>query len=278
MRGMKKTSIIAAYFVMMAVVTLLAVFQGGCQSSTPPATTASATPSETAGTPAATDTVTIKESGTPAPTPEASAAPDKKPDVQVYSLSKGRRDPFVPFGGAAPTADNPVPTTTKNPEPQQSKGPETGTKPPIGVPAPTETAAAPVEIPVNVTGTYVSGGKNFAILTSQSGGPSFVVSTGDKVGEYKVKSISATRVILTWSGKDYIVKMKTFGPHSTKGPETKASLTEEQGKPKTLQAPAKPAAPQGGGQPQTAPPAGEKAKPEAPPGAGTEKPKGTEVK
>ncbi len=275
MRGMTRKSIIASYCVFAMIAVLLITFQGGCQTtSTTP--TATSTPTETAGTPAATDTVTITSSGTPAPTPEVSATPEKKSEVQPYSLSKGRRDPFVPFGGAAPSSGGGA--TTKTPEPivKVTKAPD-GTAPSVAPPVSTggQDSGMPAEVPVQVTGTYASGGKNYAILTSASGGPSFVVSTGDKVGEYKVKSISGTRVVLNWSGKDYVLKMKTFGPHSGAG--SKASVTEEPNSPKTLQAPAKPAAPPGGGQTQTMPPAGEKPKPEAPPGGGTEKPKGTEA-
>jgi len=272
MRGLTGKSI-TSYLVFAMIIAYLVTFQGGCQSSST-TTTPPSTPAETAGTPAATDTVTITSSGTPAPTPEASATPNKKStEVQPYSLSKGRRDPFVPFGGAVPASGGGA--QTQAPVVTAPKGP-TGTIPSVAPPVSTgggQESGMPESVPVQVTGTYASGGKNYAILTSASGGPSFVVSTGDKVGEYKVKSISATRVVLSWSGRDYVLKMKTFGPHSGAG--SKASVTEEHNKSTTLPAPEKPAAPPGGG--QAAPPAGEKPKPEAPPGGGAEKPRGTEA-
>jgi hypothetical protein len=244
---------IAAAIVMVAV---MAIFFSGCQSSTTTSTTTTATtaasPSQTAGTPAATDTVTITPT-TPSPTPEATKAVSK-PDAQPYTLSKGRRDPFVPFGGAVGSGDAGKPIvvpTAGSPTPGEAGKPIAApTKPGIGVPG---TAPEITNIPVQVTGTFVSGGRNFAILTSEGGAPgkggapSFVVSTGDNVGEYKVKSISHNSVVLIWSGKEYTLKIKTFGPNSN--PVKQSTTKADEPTNKSLPAPEKQKTAPGGGEP-----------------------------
>jgi translation initiation factor IF-2 len=194
----------------------------------------------------------------PTPTQEAPSASPTTPvksggnEVAPYSLSKGRRDPFVPFGGAMPEGN-------VTPQPEQTKAAETPKPAQPGQPpqqggAP-QKAAPPASVPVVVTGTFISGGKNFAIVQGEGGGPSFMVTTGDKVGEYYVKSVTVQRVVLTWSGRDYIVKMKAMeGP--SKGGGSAAPTKGGESQQKSLPAPAQPQGPgnqggaPGGGAPQ----------------------------
>lgn len=239
-----------AFGILFTLLAMTAIFPTGCsQTPTPAQSTA----------PVATDTVTITPT-TPSPTPEATTAdtatPGKASDIAPYSLSKGRRDPFVPFGGAMPDNTTPQPAPTKTQQPKSGQ--------PMPQPGGEQKAAPPANVPVVVTGTFISGGKNFAIVQGETGGPSFMVSTGDKVGEYYVKSVTAQKVVLTWSGRDYDVKMKTMdSPIKGGGASTAPGKGGEQ-KQKSLPAPAQPQAPggnqggaPGGGTPQQmAPPPG----------------------
>lgn len=225
--------------VTIVLVAALIIVASGCQQAPAP------TPSETASTgPGATETVTITPE-TPTPTPEVSQTPTKQTELAPYQLSKGRRDPFVPFGTESAPPSKPIPTSTT------SKPTTPGTT--TAISAPVSAPQGPQSVPVQVTGTFVSGGKNWAILTSSAGGgPSFMVSSGDKVGEYVVKSVDPSKVVLVWSGKEYVIKMQSFGPNST----PKASgTTGETPKEKSLPAPEKPKGTQGQ-QPQMMPPPG----------------------
>jgi len=227
--------------VTIVLVATLIIVSTGCQQAPAPK------PSETASTgPGATETVTITPE-TPTPTPEVSSTPTKQTELAPYSLSKGRRDPFVPFGTESAPPTKPTPTSTNE---KPTPGGTTPIAPPVAGGGP---QASPSSVPVQVTGTFVSGGKNWAIITSSAGGgPSFMVSTGDKVGEYVVKSVDPSKVVLMWSGKEYVIKMQSFGPNSTpKGTGT----TGETPKEKSLPAPEKPKGSQGQ-QPQMMPPPG----------------------
>ncbi len=227
------TSRVIAFGILFTFLAMAAMFPMGCSQTPSPA------PSQTQ--PVATDTVTITPTK-PSPTPEATTAtpagPGKSSDIAPYSLSKGRRDPFVPFGGAMPdnTTPQPAPTQKVQPKPVQSGQP----MPQAGE----QKAAPPASVPVVVTGTFISGGKNFAIVQGETGGPSFMVTTGDKVGEYNVKSVTAQRVVLTWSGKDYVVKMRTMD-NPMKGGGGAAPAKGGESQQKSLPAPSQPQAPGG---------------------------------
>jgi hypothetical protein len=227
-----------SFTITMLVVVALMIFPCGCQK----APVSEPSPTETAGTPGATDTVTITPD-TPTPTPEVSETPaaGKTADLKPYSLSKGRRDPFVPFGATSgpqtvPEIKPETPGSTDLPQPDMVPGPQPDSE--------------VTDVPVQVTGTFVSGGKDWAIIRSASGGgPSFMVSVGDKVGEYLVKSIDSSKVVLVWSGKEYIIKMQQFGPYSS---PAKGSTTGDVPEEKSLPAPVRKKVP--GGQPQMMPP------------------------
>lgn len=221
--GRNKTAwTIYTVFGVMIMISLVALFHCGCQSSKPPATDSGQSGNQSN----AVNTVTITQN-TPAPTPEVASTPSKPADIAPYSLTKGRRDPFVPFGGAiggptVPTVQTPPPGG--GPDKPPPGGTDTGPKEPVVT-----------EVPVQVTGTFISGGKVMAIITSASGGPSFIVGNGDKVGEYQVKSINSSRVVLVWSGREYVIKIKEFGPNSSgKG---SGSVVGEKPDNKTLPAP-----------------------------------------
>jgi len=136
--------------------------------------------------------------------------PKESPKVYLdyskpYKLDKGKRDPFVPFGG------NAAPDSTL----KQSKNNVKPTSEPV------RTADGKVikekevvsELPVRVTATMISGSSSYAILTAADGkSSSFMVKPGDKVGEYTVQSIYSDKVILVWGGKPYTVPVKGVEP------------------------------------------------------------------
>jgi len=262
------TSRTITFGILFTFLAVAAIFPIGCSQPSPSPTA-----------PTATDTVTITQP-TPSPTQEETpaatpATPGKTGELTPYSLTKGRRDPFVPFGGVMPESQTQAaPVKTETPKPAQQGAP----KQPVQ-----QKAAAPVveTVPVVVTGTFISGGKNFAIVQGEGGGPSFMVTTGDKVGEYYVKSVTAQRVVLTWSGKDYLVKMKAMdspfkgggsAPQTKGGEQQKQSLsppqTQTQGGPGGGQ-PQQMGPPPGGGGSQGAPGGSPGGAPGGAPGGGT---------
>lgn len=129
-----------------------------------------------------------------------------------YRLGNGKRDPFVPFGGNLAPATT-VKTVLDTPAtlPGEKKAvtassTKTTTQTKTAPLAPTQ--AVVTELPVKVTGTMISAGDAVAILTSESGGPSYTVRAGDRVGEYTVRSVNSREVVLVWKGKSYVVPIK----------------------------------------------------------------------
>ncbi len=237
----RKWTFMSVIGITIFMIATLVVFCG-CQQAPAPSPSE---PAETQTGPGATESITITPE-TATPTPEVSSTPSKPADLAPYTLSKGRRDPFVPFGSGP--AEEVAPTPVK-PVAEQTPGAQPTMDMPRPVGAPSKGVS---NVPVQVTGTFVSGGKNWAIITSSGGGgPSFMVSAGDRVGEYLVKSIDSSKVVLVWSNKEYVIKIQTFGPQGA----PKGTVTQgEEPKEKTLPAPEKPKSPQG--QPQMMPPPG----------------------
>lgn len=148
------------------------------------------------------------ESSSPSPVYSGSEAP--------YTLSNGRRDPFVPFGGNA--APEPIVEGEGIVAPQASALPKEG-KTSDGKEL--KTLAELNTLPVVVTGTIVSGKANFAILAPEGGdkksNASFVVTSGDTVGEYTVDRVYPDRVVLLWKGKAFTIPVKQYTGKSKDG-------------------------------------------------------------
>lgn len=126
-----------------------------------------------------------------------------------YKLVKGKRDPFVPFGGNLAPA-----TTIKTVFKTETVVSKDGKKETVTKVA-TQPSATQNEnkkevktLPIKATGTMISAGSSYAILTAETGGASYMVKPGDKVGEYTVRSISAREVVLIWKGKAYSIPVK----------------------------------------------------------------------
>ena len=128
-----------------------------------------------------------------------------------YSFDRGKRDPFVPFGGnAAPES------TIKSGK--KASGQAAAPKVTVDGREVRETVS---ELPVKVTATMISGSNAYAILAAAEGSSSsFMVKPGDKVGAYTVQSIYTDRVVLLWEGKAYTVPVKAAAPSSKAGSQS----------------------------------------------------------
>jgi hypothetical protein len=163
----------------------------------------------------------------------------KSTDSAPYKFKQGQRDPFVPFGGnVAPT---PLPSTFLSNSPEDAKklvekAKEVEEKDEVEV-------EQPIVLPVMVTGVLIGGDHSFAILApaevnkdtgmvvNVSGTPggdrkigggakasdSFLVSVGDKIGEYTVQSITNDKVVLIWQGKPYSIPVQKYTGKSKDG-------------------------------------------------------------
>lgn len=173
---------------------------------------------------------------TPAKTTAEPVAPIVDP--APYKMPKGHRDPFVPFGG------NRAPASTMKDKDQlaakaaasKSEDSEDGeSKADITVSSDDKKSSKDeketiTEIPVRATGTMTVGGTKYAILTStESGGTSVTVSTGERVGEYFVDSISGDSVVLIWKGKSFKLPIKADIPTSSKSSGSKAGSSTSGG-------------------------------------------------
>lgn len=167
---------------------------------------------------AASGKITVEETSAPAGgeaenTPAAASNDSGAP----YSFTNGRRDPFVPFGGNV--APKPLPAETKL-LPADNKDAE-GEDISVGKDA--KTGQEITTLPVIVTGTVVSGARNFAILApggekqDNKNSVSFMVTAGDKVGEYTVRSVYPDRVVLVWKGKPFVIPVQQYTPKSKDG-------------------------------------------------------------
>ncbi len=158
--------------------------------------------------------VEIKDQKAESPAKSKTQVKSSMPSASTpYTLDRGRRDPFVPFGGnVAP------PSTVRDKKggsvPVAKPTSETKTNVTVGGSTVKEVVS---ELPVKVTGTMVSSGTSYAILTAASGsGSSFMVKPGDKVGEYTVQSVYPDRVVLLWGGKAYNVPVKAAASSAPK--------------------------------------------------------------
>lgn len=156
-----------------------------------------------------------------APAKGAESAPGAAPVVQSsdaapYTFTGGRRDPFVPFGGSI--APKPLPAEAKLVTDKDAADES------VSVGKDAKTGEEITTLPVKVTGTVISGARNFAILApagEKGGGEkhsvSFMVTSGDKVGEYTVQSVTADKVVLVWKGKPFTIPVEKYSPVSKDG-------------------------------------------------------------
>lgn len=144
------------------------------------------------------ETVVIKETAAPA----AKAPKDKLPTPGAAPKPKVSRDPFVPGGAPAETA-GPPPIAPPVPDKQDgNKPPDDGGK---VIPPPGPAAPVIVAPEVTVKGILLSAKGNRAIVVSPN--TTFIVKQGDKLGDYKVASITAKKVTFSFKDKKFPIKI-----------------------------------------------------------------------
>jgi len=140
-------------------------------------------------------------------------------DSAPYKFKQGQRDPFVPFGGnvaptpLAPNSLSNLPNAKDNKIIEKKKVDEEE-----------KVVEEPIVLPVMVTGVLLGGNHSFAILApagdkdaGKASSDSFLVSVGDKVGEYTVQSITNDKVVLIWQGKPYSIPVQKYTGKSKDG-------------------------------------------------------------
>ena len=144
------------------------------------------------------ETVEIKEEGKKKPPVAAKEAP-----ANIQKKAVSNRDPFVNYsasgGGVVTKTEG---TTSKDALAKKDKkaGPNK---------APKAEKPKEVEIPppaVTVQGIVVSGSGNRAILTSPN--QTYIVRSGDKLGDYKVDSVQPKMVVFRYKDKTFKLKME----------------------------------------------------------------------
>jgi len=157
----------------------------------------------------------VIESKTPEPSPTPTAeAPEPEAVISANFTPKSTKDPFVPVvrrQGEETAAPPPVtPDTTGEPGPPSAtaEGPS-GEGADIG-PTAEETPRGPQiitekEAGVSVTGIMRIGGRYSAILSSEK--RSYIVKSGQKLGDWVVSGISAKSVTLSGKGYKAILKL-----------------------------------------------------------------------
>ena len=141
------------------------------------------------------ETVVIKEEAAAAKKPKESLpAPGSAPKPKVA------RDPFVKGGGGGDAAVAPPPMQTKDAKPAEIKpgGPElTNQKP----------AEPPVAAPdVAVKGILLGPRGNRAIVAGPT--MTFIVTQGDKLGDYNVAHVDRKMVVFTFKNKKFPIKLE----------------------------------------------------------------------
>ncbi len=131
---------------------------------------------------------------------------------------KSQRDPFIPVV-EAPQKNVPKPAVVEVEKPPIDEGPIMPTR------------TGPVEIDgatvgVQVSGIMAVGGGYQAILTG-AGGRSYMVSTGQKLGDYTVSQITRDTVVLTTS--DYIARLRLKEDIGSPGTGAKPGQPDDSG-------------------------------------------------
>jgi hypothetical protein len=145
------------------------------------------------------ETVVIKEEAVPA----KKAPVDRLPTPGAAPKPKVSRDPFVPGGAAPPPPpqDLKPPANVASATPKVDSGGATVIAPPPG------TAPAPVIVAPEVTvkGILLSGKGNRAIVVGPN--TTFIVKQGDKLGDYRVASITDKKVTFSFKDKKFPIKI-----------------------------------------------------------------------
>lgn len=175
-------------------------------------------------------------------------------DTTPYRMSKGQRDPFVPFGGMAAPASTLTQrdqaaakaAAAKESADNDAKNEDGTAKTEITVVGDNKqpTKKEVVTIPIKVTGTMTVGGTRYALLTpdvASSGNSSSATVTaraGERVGEYLVDYIGNDSVVLIWKGKAYTLPISKDLPAASKSsPSSSSSSAPSAGDSNTLPAP-----------------------------------------
>lgn len=199
----KHYKIVSLLWVSILLLTLLAY--AGCAKK-PPAPAANV-PTDTAAATAVTESP-IEAS----PTPE-----EETPVVTGDFRRKSNRDPFIPPIKPWEDPNKPKPPvvittqTTAAPTRVISKGPQT-------------IEVGPETVGIEVAGIMKVGSGYTAILTNKATKKGYVVSTGQKLGEWTVASITADTVTLkaTQNKNIYVARLILKEDFKTTGPGPKA--------------------------------------------------------
>lgn len=145
------------------------------------------------------ETVVIKEETAPAKAQpkETLPAPGTAPKPKV------NRDPFVHGAAAPPPPPPPTPDKPAAAGPAKTEGGKEAVitdKPVVVVPAPE----------VKVQGILLSGKGNRAIVVGPN--TTFIVKQGDKLGDYKVASITNKQVVFAFKDKKFPIRLESEFP------------------------------------------------------------------
>ncbi|MCD4782271.1 MAG: hypothetical protein K8T10_00420 [Candidatus Eremiobacteraeota bacterium] len=195
----------------------------------------------------------VIESKTPEPSP-TSTVEAQEPDVVISAnfVPKSTKDPFVPVVRRQGEEAAPPPVVTPGDSAGVPGPPSGGTELPSGeeVPGAEETPKGPQVIGEKEAGVYVTGimrigGRYSAILSSEK--RSYIVKSGQKLGDWVVSGITQKNVTLSGKGYKAILKLpdelKTLKSKSGGGAEgpgaARGAAPEEEKGPKLPSAPIK---------------------------------------
>lgn len=230
----KKTGKIVSV-VMIPFLLVIFVLIMGCQGG------GTSQPAETP-----TQEATIEATSEPTPTPTETE--EAMPAIEATFTRRSTKDPFMPVVGkkgeetlaVAPEQPEDAPPPPGGETPDVTKKPAgTGE---VVIVTPKSKKVKIVEVPqeevgVDVRGILKTGGGYRAILASD-GGTSYVVQTGQKVGEWTVSSIDSQNVVLTAKGFKAKLHLQTevLSPgegskkiNAVEGPKVPAPQKEEGG-------------------------------------------------
>ncbi|MCE1248069.1 MAG: hypothetical protein LWY06_15620 [Firmicutes bacterium] len=199
----KSSKILPVIWIPVLLLILMVQFLG-CQSAPPPPPAAPAPDAAKAqvdikASPAA----TAKTDASPSPSATV-AEEDSGPIIPTTFKPKSKKDPFVPVVPGA--QDAAAQQQTPTPVVEDTKTPEDGKKgtvkqvhqpKPQVKKGPTLIEVKEGDVGVTISGIMQVGGGYKAILNG-AGGSSYIVATGEPVGDYTVSSITARSVVLVY--------------------------------------------------------------------------------